>query len=384
MEFSLNQEQNILKNEVRRFLRNECPTDFVKEMIEDEKGYSPILWKKMAELGWMGVLLEEKYRGTSGTFLDLSLILEEMGRVLLPGPFFSTVILGGVTIMHGADAELKRRFLPGIASGDIIMTLALAEMEGSYAIAEIESRAERNGNDYVLQGRKMFVPNAHIADYILFPARTYTKGHSNGVSLFIVDAKSKEIGITPLVSLNLQKESEVLFTDVYAPKESLIGEEGEGWTLIQDLWPIAVAGKCCEMLGAMQRVFEMTVDYAQKRHQFGRPLSAFQIIQHYCADMAIELECSRFLTYQAVWRTSNGFPSRKEVTMAKAWSSDALKKITTMAHQIHGGIGFTKDQGLYLYFRYAKAAEVSFGDANFQKEILAREMDDNGSNHPAL
>lgn len=374
MEFSPSEEQTILKNEVRRFLQNECPTDFVKEMIEDEKGYSPILWKKMAELGWMGVLFEEKYGGTSGTFFDLSMILEEMGRALLPGPFFSTVILGGVTIMQSADEELKQRFLPSVANGNNILTLGLTEMEGSYSIAEIESRAERKGNDYVLDGRKMFVPDAHIADYILFPARTYTKGNSNGISLFVVDTKNKGISITPLVSLNLQKQSEVLFTDVYTPKESLVGKEGQGWVLIQDLWPLAVAGKCSEMLGAMQRVFEMTVDYAQKRHQFGRPLSAFQIIQHYCADMAIGLECSKFMTYQAAWKISQGLPSRKEVAMAKAWSSDALKKITTMAHQIHGGIGFTKDQDLYLYFRYAKAAEVTFGDANFQKEVVVREM----------
>jgi alkylation response protein AidB-like acyl-CoA dehydrogenase len=129
------------------------------------------------------------------------------------------------------------------------------------------------------------------------------------------------------------------------------------------------------MLGAMQRVFEMTIDYAQKRQQFGRPLSAFEVIQHYCADMAIELECSRFITNQAAWRISNGLPSRKEVAMAKAWSSDAIKKIARMAHQIHGGIGFTKDQDIHLYFRYAKAAEVIFGDANFHKEVVVKEMD---------
>jgi alkylation response protein AidB-like acyl-CoA dehydrogenase len=375
MEFGLSQEQNILKNEVRRLLRNECPTDFVKEMIENEKGYSPILWNKMAELGWMGVLFEEKYGGTNGTFLDLSIILEEMGRVLLPSPFFSTVVLGGATIMRSADEGLKKRFLPPIANGNNILTLGLTEMGGSYALADIESKAKRKGDHYVLQGRKMFVSDAHIADYILFPARTHTRGGSNGVSLFIVDAKSKGISITSLPSLNLSKQSEVLFTNVYAPKESLVGKGGQGWFLIQDLWPIAVAGKCSEMLGAMQRVFEMTLDYAQKRHQFGLPLSAFQVIQHYCADMAIDLECSRFMTYQAVWKVSKGLTSGKDVAMAKAWSSDALKKITTMAHQIHGGLGFTKDQDLYLYFRYAKAAEVTFGDTNFHKEAVAREMD---------
>jgi alkylation response protein AidB-like acyl-CoA dehydrogenase len=374
MDFGISQEQTILRKEVRRFLQNECPLDFVKEMTEDDKGYSQFLWKKMAELGWMGVMLEEKFGGTGGTFMDLSIILEEMGRVLLPGPFFSTIVLGGGMIMRSSEDELKKRFLPDIANGNIIMALALTEMEGSYAIEEIESKWELKGDGYMLQGKKMFVLNAHIANYILFPARLYKRSYSDEISLFVVDAKSKGVRIIPLACLDLQKQSEVLFKDVSAPRDSLVGKEGQGWNLIQDLWPIAVAGKCCEMLGAMQRVFEITLDYAQKRQQFGHPLSAFQVIQHYCADMAIELECSRLITQQAAWRTSNGLSSKKEVAMAKAWSSDAIKKVTTMAHQIHGGIGFTKDQNLYLYFRYAKASEVAFGDANFHKEVVAREM----------
>ncbi len=375
MEFGLNEEQTILKNEARRFLKNECPIDFVKEMIEDEKGYSPSLWKKMAELGWMGILFEERYGGIGGTFLDLSIILEEIGRVLLPGPFFSTVILGGVPIMQSGNDKLKQSFLPGIARGDMIMTLALTETEGSYAIEEIESIGEPAADGYVLRGRKMFVPDAHIADYIICPARTDQKDHSNGISLFIVDAKREGIEITPLSSLDLQKQSEVSFRNVYVPEKSMVGEEGKGWTLIQGLWPIAVTGKCCEMLGAMQQVLEMTLSYVQKRHQFDRPLSAFQAIQHYCADMAIDFESSKFITYQAVWRLSHGLPSRKEVAMAKAWSGVAFKKITATAHQIHGAIAFTKDYDLHLYYRFAKAGEIIFGDANFHKEVVAREMD---------
>jgi alkylation response protein AidB-like acyl-CoA dehydrogenase len=375
MDFGLNEEQTILKNETRRFLKNECPIDFVKEMIEDEKGFSPSLWKKMAELGWMGILFEERYGGTGGTFLDLSIILEEMGRVLLPGPFFSTVILGGVPIMLSHDEALKQRFLPGIASGDMIMTLALTETEGSYAIEKVESIGEPRLDGYVLRGKKMFVSDARIADYIIYPARTDQKDQSGGVSLFIVDSKREGIEIIPLICLDLQRQFEVNFSDVHVLKNSMVGGEGEGLNLIQSMWPIIVTGKCCEMLGAMQQVLEMTLSYVQKRHQFGRPLSAFQAIQHYCADMAIDLECSKWITYQAAWRLSNGLPSRKEVAMAKAWSSGAFKKMTVIAHQIHGAIAFTKDYDLYLYYRYAKAGETTFGDENFHKEVVAREMD---------
>jgi alkylation response protein AidB-like acyl-CoA dehydrogenase len=375
MDFGLTQEQMALKNVASRFLKKESPIAFVREMIKDEKGYPPSLWGKMAKLGWMGILFEENYGGYGGTFLDLSIILEEMGRALLPGPFFPTVILGGMTIMLSGSEELKQRFLPGIASGDIIMTMALTETEGSYSQEEIESVAEPREDGYILRGKKMFVPYVQSADYIICPARTHQKDHSDDVSLFIVNTKTAGIEITPLLSLDLQKQYEVTFREIYVPKKDLIGEEGKGWNLIQGLWPIIVTAKCCEMLGAMQQVLEMTIDYAQTRRQFGQPLSAFQVIQHYIADMAIDLECSKFITYQAAWRLSNHLPSKKEVAMAKLWCSGALKKMTVTAHQIHGAIGFTKECDLYLYFRYAKASEITFGDENFHKEVVAKEMD---------
>lgn len=376
MEFSLDQDQTILKNEVRRFLQNECTMDFVKEMMEDEKGHSPTLWKKMAELGWMGLMFEEKYGGVGGSFIDLSVLLEEMGRFLVPGPFFPTVVLSGLTIKHGGSEQQKQKFLPGIARGDTLVTFALTEAEGSYAIETVKSKAEQKPDGYHLTGEKMFVPDAHIANYIIVPAKTQKKGsEGKGVSLFIVDAKSEGIEIVPLKSLDLKKQFKVSFKNVKVPKENLIGEEGQAGELIQKVWPMLVIAKSCEMLGAMQRVFEMTIDYAQNRYQFGRPLTFNQVIQHYCSDMAIDLEASRFMTSQAVWRVNEGLPSRKEVAMAKAWCSDAFKKIATTAHQIHGGIGFTYDKDLHPYFRFAKVAEATFGDANFQKEVVATEMD---------
>ena len=374
MDFGLNHEQTILRNETRRFLKNECPMDFAKEMLGDEKGYSPTLWKKMADLGWMGILFEERYGGVGGNFLELAIILEEMGRVLLPGPFFSTVILGANTIVYGGSERMKREFLPKIASGDIILTSAFSETDGSHAFEEIESKGERSGKGFVLQGRKMFVPDANNGDFIIFPVKTSERNGTDGISLFIVDAKSQGIDISPLISLDLQKQSEVVLNNVHVPADRLIGQEGEGRALMQDLWPMVVASKCSEMLGAMEQVLELTVDYAQKREQFGRPISSFQIIQHYCADMAIAMESTKLITYQAVWKVSNGSLAKKEVAMAKAWCSDTLKKMTATAHQIHGAIGCTKDQNLYLYFRYAKAAEVAFGDADFHKEAVMREM----------
>lgn len=255
------------------------------------------------------------------------------------------------------------------------MTAGLKEMGGNYVAEAIEAKGESDSDKFILQGEEMFISDAHIADHMIFLARTFQKDRSDEVSLFIVDAKSEGVNIIPLRSLHLQKQFKVSLKSVYASKNNLIGKEGQGRVLIQRMWPMVMAGRCSEMLGAMQRVFEMTLSYSQQRRQFDRPLSAFQVIQHYCADMAIELECSRFIINQAVWRVTHDLPSRKEVAMARAWSSDAFKKITRIAHQIHGGIGFTKEHDLNLFFRYAKAEELTFGDANFYKEVVAKEMD---------
>lgn len=375
MEFSLDDEQITLKNVVRRYLQSKCTTDIVKEMIEDEKGYSPLLWMEIAKLGWTGILIEEKYGGAGGRFSDLSIVLEEMGRFLFPSPFFSTVILGGIIIALGGSEVMKEKLLPGIAKGDVIITLSLMERGLDYSMEEIESYGEKGEMGYFLKGRKMFVPDANIAHYIILPVRSYEGNRCNGISLFCVYAKSEGLVVKPIRSLSLQKQFEVCFSGVNAPKDSLIGVEGLGETLMNNLWPIMVTGKCCEMLGAMQKVFEMTLEFSKMRHQFGRPLSAFQVIQHYCADMAIDVECSKVVVNQAVSKIDKALPAKKEVSMAKAWCSESLKKVVTMSHQIHGGIGFTKEHSLYLYFRYAKAAEVAFGDANFHKELVAREMD---------
>jgi alkylation response protein AidB-like acyl-CoA dehydrogenase len=373
VKFRLSQEQEILKNTARKFLQKECPMAFVREMISNERGYSPSIWKSMAELGWMGLLFEEKYAGSAATFLDLSIILEEMGRALLPGPFFSTVILSGITIMETANEKLKKKFLPSIASGDSIMTLALTEREASYTADEIKTRASPRGNAFSLNGVKMFVPDAHIADYIIIPARS-AGSHRSGISLFIVEAKDKDVRIQPLKSIHHLKQCKVLLVDVHVPQGNLLGKQGQGWSYIESLLPKAVAGKCCQMLGAMYKVFEMTLHYAQERHQFDRPLSAFQVIQHYCADMAIDLESSRLITYEAAWRLSTGLPSTKEVAMAKAWCSDAFKKLGATSHQIHGAIGFTEEYDLQLFSRCAKAWELELGNGNFHREIVARQM----------
>jgi len=375
MDLGLSEEQEMLKKIARDFLSSKCPKTLVKEIEESEKGYSPELWQEMAGLGWMGLIFPGKYGGGDMSFLDLAVLLEGMGRACLPGPFFSTVVLGGLPILDAGTEEQKQEYLPKIASGQAIFTLALTEPSAKYDAASITVKAMANNNDYIINGTKLFVPDAHIADYLLCVARTKEQAKAeDGVTIFLVDVKSPGISYTVLKTIASDKLCEVVFDQVRVPKKNILGKLDQGWGVVQKVIERAAVAKCCEMVGGIQQVLEMTIDYAKERRQFDRPIGSFQIIQHYCANMATDVDGSRFSTYQAAWMLSEGLPCRKEVAIAKAWISEAYERVIALAHQIHGAIGVTIDHDLQYYTRRAKAAEGTFGDADFYREIIAQEM----------
>jgi len=375
MNLALSEEQEMLKTSARDFLTDKLPKATVKEIEESEQGYSPELWKEMAGLGWMGLAFPEKYGGADMSFLDLAVLLEETGRACLPGPFFSTVVLGGLTILDTGNEEQKQEYLPKIASGEIIFTLALTEPSAKYDAAAIAVKATADGEEYTLNGTKLFVPDANIADYMLVVARTDEPAKpEDGITIFIVDAKSPGISTTVLKTIANDNLCEVVFNQVKVPRKNILGQLNQGWSEVQKIIERAAVAKCCEMAGGMQQVLEMTVDYAKERKQFGRPIGSFQIIQHYCTDILTDVEGTRLSAYQAAWMVSEGLPCTEQVAIAKAWAGQASERIVALAHQIHGAIGWTIDHDLQYYTRRAKAAEVTFGDANFYREIVAQEM----------
>ncbi len=375
MNFTLSEEQEMLKTAARDFLTDKCPKTLVKEMVEDEKGYSPELWREMGGLGWMGLVFPEEYGGSGMSFLDLSVLLEEMGRASLPSPFFSSVVLGGLSILDAGNKEQKQQYLPGIASGETIFTLALTEADARYDAASIRVKAAVDKGDYVISGTKLFVPDAHVADYLLCVARTDESGGAeNGITVFIVDAKSPGISHTVLKTMSGDKLCEVVFDQVRVAEDNILGQLDRGWNLVQKVIERAAVARCCETLGAMQQMLEMTVDYAKERKQFGRPIGSFQVIQHYCVNMATDVDGSRFTVYQAAWMIEEGLACSKEVAIAKAWSGEAFGRVSTLAHQIHGAIGCTIDHDLQFYTRRGKAAESTFGGGDFYREVVAREM----------
>jgi 3-oxocholest-4-en-26-oyl-CoA dehydrogenase beta subunit len=373
VDFSLSETQELLKRASRDFLEKECPKKLVRQMEEDEVGFSSQLWQGMAGLGWMSLPFPEKYKGGGGSFSDLAILIEEMGRACLPSPFIPTVVLGGLTIMDTGTEEQKNRFLPLIAKGDMICTLALLEPSDSYDPDDIGCRAIADKDGYLLSGTKLFVPDFYISDYALVAARTDDDSNpERGIILLMVDPKSPGIDFTLLKTIAADKQSEVNFDSVKVPRENVIGEPGRAWKGITRTLEKAAIAKCAEMTGGAQRVLEMTINYATERLQFGRPIGSFQAIQHYCANMATDVDACRFNTYKAAWLIDEGLPCSKEVSIAKAWCNEAYHRVTALSHQIHGAIGWTRDMDLELYTRRAKTAGVAFGDADFHREVIAR------------
>ena len=370
MDLGLSEVQQMLRSSAQEFLSRECPLTLVREMEADPRGYTDGLWRHLVSLGWTGLVMPERYGGTGGSFLDLAVLLEEMGRALVPGPFFSTVVLGGLTVLDAGTEAQKQDLLPRISAGELTMTLALTEPSATYEPWGVETAAVRRGDGYVLSGVKLFVPDAHVAGLLVVAARTSADPDpARGLTLFLVPAGSPGLALTSLNTISSDKQSEVALDQVRVPASAVLGQAGEGWPVVQRALQRAVAGKCMEMVGGAGAVLNMTVEYVKQRTQFGRPVGSFQAVQHHCANMATDVEGSRNIAYQAAWRVSEGLPADREVSMAKAWVSEAYQRVCATAHQCHGAIGFTEEHDLQLYTRRAKVLELTYGDANFHREL---------------
>src|SRR5256886_4068044 len=374
MDFGFSEEQEMLRKSARDFLAGESPMTYVRQMMEDDRGFTDAHWKKMAELGWMGLILPEQYGGAGLDFVDMVVVLEEMGRAVLPGPFFSTAVLGGVALLEGGSEAQKQAYLPKLAAGELRATLAQLEPNARWDAAGIELEARKNGGGYRLSGTKLFVPDAHTAELLIVAAREAGAKGVDGVTLFVVDAKTPGIKITLLKTMDqTRKLCEVVLEDVRLPADRVLGAPGAGWKLLERIVDRGKVGLCAEMCGGAQKVLEMSVEYAKVREQFGRPIGSFQAIQHKCANMLVEVESSKSATYYAAWAVANDVAEAPlAAAMAKAYTSDAYRHTAGEGIQIHGGIGFPLQHDMHIYFKRAKSSEVTFGDATWNREIVAQ------------
>ncbi len=372
MDFGFSEEQEMLRQSARGLLEKECPTSIVRKLMEDARGYDPELWKKIGGLGWHGLVMPEEFGGAGLTYIDLTVVLEEIGRVLLPSPFIWTVLFAEA-IRRGASPVARRRLLPKLATGDLIGTLAYMEPSGSYDADGIIMPARREGGEFVLEGQKVFVPDAHVADCMVVAARSAGQG-TRGITLFAIEMKRAGVSVIPLKTMDqTRKLSEVRFDAVRATADDVIGEPEQGWRILAEVIDRGKLMMAAEMCGGAQKALEMAVDYAKIREQFGRPIGSYQAISHKCANMLVDVEGAKSATYAAAWALTNETDDASlGAAIAKAAASDAYRRTTADAVQIHGGIGFTWEHDMHLYFKRAKSSEVMFGDATYNRELVAQ------------
>ena len=374
MNFGFNEEQELLRNTARKFFENECGSDTVRRLMETPEGISAELWKKLAEQGWLGLIYPEPYDGMGLGLVDLVVLMEEMGRAVAPGPYFSTVLLGGLAVLEaGGDGE-KKEWLPKIAAGDRRVALAWMEPSAQLGPAGVTLTAVEKGGKYTLSGTKLFVHDAHTADALVVAARTRPGAGADGVSLFLLPKGAKGLEVTLLPTMDqTRKLCEVTCADLTVGADALLGAAGSGWAPLSRVLDRATVALCAEMCGGAQKVLDMTVEYAKIRQAFGRPIGSYQGVKHRAADMLVDVENSKSITYYAAWALDEGSPEAPlAVSMAKAYVSDAFRRVAAAGIQLHGGIGFTWEHDLHLYFKRAKGSEFTFGDATHHRERVAQ------------
>ena len=369
MNFAFSDEQEELRAAVRRFLSEKSPETEVRRLMDTTEGYDPAVWSQMADqLGLQSLTIPEEFGGSGFTYVELLVVLEEMGAALLCAPFFSSVALAANALLTSSDDEAKKSYLPGIASGETIATLAITEDNGKWDFGGIECKAEKKGDGWVLDGHKMFVIDGHVANLIIVAARSKA-----GVSLFAVQGDAAGLTRTPLPTMDqTRKQARLEFSGTPA---TLIGADGgaePGLTKTLDLAAVALAA---EQVGGAQHVLDASVEYAKTRIQFGRPIGSFQAIKHKCADMLLEVESAKSAAYYAAWAAAEDSDELPVVaSLAKSYCSEAYFHAAAENIQIHGGIGFTWEHPAHLYFKRAKSSELFLGDPSYHRELLAQRI----------
>jgi alkylation response protein AidB-like acyl-CoA dehydrogenase len=374
MNFAFSEEQDQLRDAVRKFMEAKSASAEVRRLMETVEGYDENVWKQMAqELGLQSLHIPEAHGGQGFSFVELGIVLEEMGRALLCAPYFATVALAANAIMNaGSDAQ-QSELLPGIASGETIATLAFTEPNGKWDASGITMEATGSGDKVTLDGTKMFVIDGHTANVIVVVARQPGTGGEDGISFFTVAGDADGLTRTPLATMDqTRKQAQLEFSGVAAKP---LGEPGTGWAALSKTLDQAAVCLSDEMAGGAQQCLDMSVEYAKVRVQFGRPIGSFQAIKHKCADMLLEVESAKSAAYYASWSAAEDNDELPVVaSLAKAYCSDAYFHAAAETIQIHGGIGFTWEHDAHLYFKRAKSSEILLGDATYHRELLAQRI----------
>jgi alkylation response protein AidB-like acyl-CoA dehydrogenase len=379
MEFELNETQTLFQRSARELFAQECPPTLVREMIEKNVPYSDKVWGLLVEQGWTGLMFSEDDGGQGLGMVELAVAFEEMGRALLPGAFLSTVALAGSLIEKACSPEYRAKRLRAICEGQSKATVALLEESANWDPEAVKMAATPVDGGFKLSGKKLFVSDAAVADFIATVART-----GSGLVLAFVDSKAQGLTVTPMPGMDATRSlSAVEYNDVMVSTGDVLADSEKARAALDYAIDVATLALSAEMVGGMQWLLEASVEYAKTRKQFGKPIGQFQAVQHHCANMLLMTESARSAVYYAAWQMRNDPENAPlAVSMAKAYASDGYREVGNLAVQVHGGIGFTWDENVHFYYKRAKASELMFGDAIYHRERIANWVIDR-ANEPA-
>ena len=364
MDFRPSPAQHILITTARAFLRQHCPPELVQRLALEERGVDETLWRRMAELGWPGLLVPPELGGSGGSLLDVILLVEELGRAGLPGPFVTSAVVATSLVLAAGSRAQQKRLLPGLAAGERIASLALVEESGSFDLAAVALECTVPGR---LSGRKLFVKDAHVADDLVVAIRVGAAS-----SLVVLPADRPGIARLPLDAISGEKLFEVTFDRVEIRPDDLLGAVGDGSALLRAALQAGALARTAEMVGGAQRVLELVVEHAKTRVQGGRPIGGYQAIQHSCADLVRDVDAARALLYAAAWKAAEARPAEADAALAKAYAGEACLAVARRGHQIFGAISYCEEHPLHLFHKRIQAASLDFGDAQLHLETVAR------------
>ncbi|MFQ5666396.1 MAG: acyl-CoA dehydrogenase family protein [Candidatus Binatia bacterium] len=376
MDLDFTEEQAMLRQTVRSVCERYARIERVRALEDDPIGYHQDLWKQMAELGLLGLILPEQHGGSGQSMIEAAILYEELGRALVPSPHFVSTVLGAGALLRAASDEQKKAWLPKIVSGEAILTPAWLEPNNGYGPRGVQLQTSWDGNSYCLAGTKRHVAFARAATRLLVPVRT--GGGEQDIDLLLVDPASPGVELTQQYSLASDTQYKVAFHDVRVPSVDRIGAPRSGWSTWHDVMLEAIILLAAQASGGSERALDMTVQYSKERHQFGKPLGAFQALAHYMADAATAVDGARTLVYEAAWACAQGKPIARLAPMAKLFACQTFRDVTAMAQQIHGGMGFSVEYDVQLYFRRAKQLQLSWWDSRYLEELIASDVLDHG------
>jgi alkylation response protein AidB-like acyl-CoA dehydrogenase len=372
VDLDFTEEQEQLRDMVRGLCARFAPLDVVRAMEDDPTGYPAELWKQLGELGLLGILIPESHGGAGQTLLEAAILYEELGRALAPSPHFASAVMSAGVLLAAGSPEQQQAWLPRLASGEAVVVPAWLEPERGFGARGVQLEARREGGDLVLRGVKRHVPFARAADQLLVLARTGPGPEA--IDLLLVDPKAPGISLRQQRSLASDTQYEIGFEGVRVPESARVGAPGTGFATWERVMLDGIVLLAAQAMGGAERALEITVQYAKDRKQFDKPLGAFQAIAHYLADAATTVDGGKTLVYEAAWARAAGRSTRRLAPMAKLFACQTYRDVTAMAQQVWGGVGFTLEYDIQLYFRRAKQLQITWWDTRYLEERVAREV----------